>query len=201
MADNSVTNSTLEYSQSQQLVILWICLGAGSFLSILICILCRVINRRRPEDIYFPPPLALAAPPRRSLPRHVSVPQAIAPQLTPQLRAAPLLSPARSIAKSIRQYRNEAAGLTEPALQDGMVLEMMQYTREALPRSRVEFPMHYNASSSSNSVHVELSSRPPADARAAIEEMMMYTNGILESSSLERPRPKSTLSHFPQGRT
>jgi len=65
MSDSSVTNSTVNYSQSQQLVILWICLGVGSFLSILVFFRCRAVNQRRLHDIYFPPPPAQAASSRR----------------------------------------------------------------------------------------------------------------------------------------
>ena len=223
MADNSVINSTNDYSQSQQLVILWICLGAGGFLCILIFFRCRAINQRRYKDIHFPP-LAAAATPRRRQPQHVSLPQPtapqiiapqmiasqmiapqiiasqmiapqmIAPQMIAELRAAPQLTSARQTATAIRHYRKEAVVLKESAaFQDEMVQEMMMFTREALSRSaRVEAPpTHSIAGSLSNMKPVELSSRPPADIDAATEEMLLYTNGILESLSIERQQPKS----------
>ncbi len=212
MADNSVINSTNDYSQSQQLVILWICLGAGGFLCILIFFRCRAINQRRHKDIHFPP-LAAAAPPRRRQPQHVSLPQPtapqiiapqmiasqmiapqmIAPQTIAELRAAPQLTSARQTATAIRHYRKEAVVLQESAaFQDGMVQEMMMFTREALSRSaRVEAPTHSIAGTLSNMKPVELSSRPPADIDAATEEMLLYTNSILESLSIERQQPKS----------
>jgi hypothetical protein len=102
------------------------------------------------------------------------------------------------------RYWQEALSLQSAKVSsDSMVQEMMLYTQLSLLRSGSVIHSSLPSSSTNhggllNIDAVELSSRPPADAFAATEEMLLYTNSITKSISMELANHRSFDARDPK---
>ena len=215
-----MSDGSLKYNVSEQLVILWCCLGGGGFLSIVICCVCRFIRQRPNSICFFPTPLPLATPPQQSQQLQVLAKNAT-PLLTTSARQAAAVferqgKPQSHLGSSdfIRQASlpqhldfHPTASQQSPRIiqnvqkvsalkdtetsSDPMVQEMMMFTRQTLLRSGI-IPSPVSTSDWVSSPRSALNTQPPADAAAAILEMTRYTRGVLEAMPLDRSHPKTS---------
>lgn len=213
MSDSSPT-----YSRSEQLFILWLCLGAGGFASIVIICWCRFVRQRPNGVCFFPPPLPPATPSRHIQHHHDVESHRKASQATPAVQAAflfesaaeprtpfvssdvagQMMNPDVSQTADSHQYTRhdhylqevpETEG-TEP-FSDPLVQEMMMFSRNALLRAGVD-PSSMSFSDGGSNFSTNISIQPPLDGAAAIQEMLQYTSGVLQFMSLERSQPPTS---------
>lgn len=201
-----MTDTSVEYSNQQQLIILWWCLGAGGFLSTIIFCCCLAVNKYPKNIRYNPPPLFSSAHNAHSLPLQTvttSAAQQAAAKLFESAKTAqqpPLSADSPGHSSLPQQSVSEPTVTQQPAgisqhlqltvLQSAdsssanVVQEMMMFSHQAL--------LHAGHLPSSAVSPLELNTRPPADVFAATEEMLMYTNAVLESMSMTRPHSSAT---------
>lgn len=187
-------------------------------MSILILCWCRFVRQRPNSACFFPPPLPLATPSRHFQQLQVVGQQPKALQETSAKDAAfeyertdksrPIFvtadvagqrsqlvgSHSTSAQPSTRHSRllqqvPESEGVELSS--DPMVQEMMTFSRNALLRAGID-PSSVSTSDGASVVSTKISTQPPVDAAAAIQEMLHYTNSVLEFMSLEQSRPKSS---------
>ena len=198
-----MTDTSVEYSYQQQLIILWWCLGAGGFLSTIIFCCCLAVNKNSKNIRYNPPPLFSSA--NNSLSQTVTTSaarQAAAKlfDIATTVQQPPLPADSSGCSSLSQQSVSEltvtqqSAGILQhlqlAVLQSAdsssanVVQEMMMFSHQAL--------LHAGHLPSSAVSPLELNTRPPADVFAATEEMLMYTNAVLESMSMTRPHSSAT---------
>ena len=205
MADSSV-----QYSLSEQLTILWWCLGTGGFLAVIVFCWCLRVNMQPKNTRHQPLPQkpaplfsAALSENRHLLPFQVVASTAVwqaekkvecekvvhPQQLQPHgyedsLEHSDLPTKSgsqRSVAPQptfIHPHLQVAALHNADLSSDSMVQEMMMFSEQALLCARLT-PRPVTAA-------LELNTRPPADAYAAAEEMMMYANAASKSILFER---------------
>jgi hypothetical protein len=212
-----MSDATLNYNLSEQLVILWCCLGAGGFLSIVVFCCCRFISQR-PNGLFSFPPSEPPAIRHRQLQQIQVFSKHPAPILTTSARQAAAVFENKGRPQSHHASLNMAKHDSLPqhidsqriatqrspriiqcALQvsspkdaeiysDPMVQEMMAFTQKTLMRAGV-FPGPVSTSDRVSSARAALNTEPPANAAEAILEMTRYTSGVMEAMSLD-------LSHY-----
>lgn len=201
-----MTDTSVEYSYQQQLIILWWCLGAGGFLSTIIFCCCLAVNKNSKNIRYNPPPLFSSA--NNSLSQTVTTSaarQAAAKlfDIATTVQQPPLPADSSGCSSLSQQSVSEptdtqqSAGILQhlqlAVLQSAdsssanVVQEMMMFSHQALLHAG-----HLPSSATPAVSPLELSTRPPADVFAATEEMLMYTNAVLESMSMSRPHLSAT---------
>jgi hypothetical protein len=217
-----MAESSVPYSHSQQLIILWWCLGAGGFLSVIIFCWCRVLNKQpKIMRVWRPTPAAAASRPRGSKPLHsviaATAPQAAAGKVfeinhegqrpidsaefhgqissTTLNHSQPIVAlPSVGAFGQSRQFNQVPIGESSGSA----VEEMQKFVQAQLARSVLR-PVSVIAAERPSSFHAtELNTRPPADAASAAQEMMQYTHDMLESMTMRRSQPNASVVKFPE---
>jgi hypothetical protein len=181
--------------------------------SIVILLWCRFVRQRPNNSCSFPLPL-----PSSTLFQHSQVPQAVGkecqapasmskpqeafifstdtsrPSFVPSYVTGHMPHPVESHttivqhpSKVNRHPQQVHVSDSSELSTDPMALEMMLFSRNALARAGIN-PNSVSISNEASSVSTAISTQPPADAVAAVHEMLQYTSSVLELMTLEQDR-------------
>jgi hypothetical protein len=206
-----MTDSSVQYSLSEQLTILWWCLGAGGFLSVIVFCRCLAVNKQPNHTRSKPPPrkpaslfTASRSDTRPILPlqvvassalwqteRKVECEKVVHPQLLPQ---QPGFADSREHSAVPSNSNSQLAAAQQSAfihqhLQVG-ALHNADLSSDNMVQDMIMFSQQAlllaRLSPRPVTAALELNTRPPADVFAAAKEMMMYANAVSKSTTIER---------------